>query len=63
MEEIEVKILEINKKQVEDAITKMDAKKIFDGKMQNGLLFDFKDGSIVEARNVLRIRKSKTKPS
>lgn len=56
MEEIEVKILEIDKKNIEDTLVKLRAKKIFDGKIETAF-YDFKDGSIAKARNVLRVRK------
>jgi len=58
MREIEAKILEINRKKVEDTLTKMGAEKVFDGKMET-FFYDFKDGSIVKAKNVLRLRKEK----
>lgn len=56
MKEIEAKILEINKQKIEETLTRLGAKKIFDGEIQT-LLFDFKNRAIIEAKNVLRLRK------
>jgi len=56
MKEIEVKILEINRKTIEQALTGLGAKKILDGDIQT-TFFDFKDGRIIKAKDVLRIRK------
>jgi predicted adenylyl cyclase CyaB len=55
MQEIEVKILEINRRKVEDTLARMGATKTFDGEVKT-LFYDFKDGSIVKARNVMRLR-------
>jgi adenylate cyclase, class 2 len=60
MKEIEVKILEVNRAKVEDNLFGLGAKKIFDGDIQT-FFFDFKDGSIVSAKNVLRLRKEQNK--
>jgi adenylate cyclase, class 2 len=60
MKEIEAKILEINRKKVEETLTGKGAKKIFDGDIQT-FFFDFKDGAIVKAKNVLRLRKEENK--
>jgi len=56
MRETEVKILEINREKVEDALNRMNARKVFDGEMET-LFYDFKDGSIVRAKNVMRLRR------
>ena len=56
MKEIEVKILEVDRSKVEIALVGLGAKKIFDGNVQT-MLFDFEDGSIVRAKDVLRLRK------
>ena len=56
MKEIEAKILEINRQKIEETLTRLGAKKIFDGDIQT-FFFDFKDGTIIKAKNVLRLRK------
>lgn len=56
MREIEAKILEISRRKVEDALVKMGAKKVFDGEMET-FFYDFRDGSIVRAKNVMRLRR------
>lgn len=55
MQEIEVKILEINRRKIEDALARMGATRTFDGEVET-LSYDFKDGSIVKDRNVIRLR-------
>jgi adenylate cyclase, class 2 len=55
MKEIEVKILEVNRVKVEEALSSLGAKKIFDGDIQT-LFFDFKDGRIINSKDVLRLR-------
>jgi len=60
MQEIEVKILEINRKKVEQTLIGLGAEKVFDGEIQT-FFFDFKDGRIVEAKDVLRLRKEQDK--
>ena len=60
MKELEVKILEVNRKKIEEILTSLGAKKIFDGDIQT-LFFDFKDGAIIKAKNVLRLRKEQDK--
>jgi adenylate cyclase class 2 len=59
MQEIEAKILEINREKVEYGLAKMGARKVFDGEMET-FFYDFKDGSIVKSRNVLRLRREGT---
>ena len=56
MKELEVKILEVNRKKIEYILTGLGAKKIFDSDIQT-LFFDFKDGSIMKAKDVFRLRK------
>jgi len=56
MKEIEVKILEIDRKVIEKELIGLGAKKIFDGEIQT-IFFDFQDSRIIKARDVLRIRK------
>ena len=60
MKEIEAKILEINRKKIEHKIIELGASKIFDGDIQT-LFFDFKDGTIIKAKDVLRLRKEQDK--
>jgi adenylate cyclase class 2 len=56
MKEIEAKILEIDRQKIEETLTRLGAKEIFDGDIQT-FFFDFKDGTIIKAKNVLRLRK------
>ncbi len=56
MKEIEVKVLEIDRKKVEDALAGLGAEKILDSNVQT-IFFDFQDGKIVKAKDVLRLRK------
>ncbi len=60
MKELEVKILEINRLQLEETLDSLGAKKVFDGDIQT-ILFDFEDGRILRERNVLRLRKYQDK--
>jgi len=60
MQEIEVKILEVNGKKIGQMLVSLGAKKVFDGDIQT-LFFDFKDGRIIKARDVLRLRKEEDK--
>jgi len=60
MKELEVKILEVNRKKIEKTLTRLGAKKVFDGDIQT-MFFDFKDASIVNGKNVLRLRKEQDK--
>jgi predicted adenylyl cyclase CyaB len=60
MKEIEVKILEVNRIVVEKDLTILGARKVFDGNIQT-LFFDFKEGTIIEQKNVLRLRKEQEK--
>jgi len=60
MKELEVKILEVNRKKIEETLTGLGAKRVFDGEIQT-MFFDFKDASIVKAKDVLRLRKEQDK--
>jgi predicted adenylyl cyclase CyaB len=60
MQETEVKILEIDRKKVEGTLIGLHAEKVFDGEIRT-LFFDFEDGRIFKAKNVLRLRKEKDK--
>jgi adenylate cyclase, class 2 len=60
MKEIEAKILQVNGKKIEEVLVSLGASKVFDGEIQT-FFFDFKDNSIIKARNVLRIRKEEEK--
>jgi predicted adenylyl cyclase CyaB len=60
MQEIEAKILEIDRKKIEKTLTDLGAEKIFDGDI-NTIFFDFEDGRIVKAKDVLRLRKEEDK--
>ena len=56
MKEIDAKILEVNRPKIEEKLTSLGAKKIFDGDIQT-FFFDYKDRLIVKAKDVLRLRK------
>ena len=60
MKEIEVKILEVNKVKVEKTLANLGAKKVFDDNIET-LFFDFKEGTIIKQKNVLRLRKEQDK--
>jgi len=60
MKEIEVKILDIDRKQAEKMVVSLGAKKVFDDVIIT-ILFDFSDASIKEAKNLLRLRRFGTK--
>ena len=60
MEEIEVKILEVNRTTLERKLAELGAKKVFDGNIQT-FFFDFKEGTIINKKNVLRLRKEQDK--
>ena len=60
MKELEVKILEVNRTRIEETLTSLGAKKVFDGDIQTSF-FDFKEGTIIKAKNVLRLRKEQDK--
>jgi predicted adenylyl cyclase CyaB len=60
MKETEVKILEVNKAEAEKTLANLCAKKVFDGDIET-LFFDFKKGTIIKKKNVLRLRKEHDK--
>jgi adenylate cyclase, class 2 len=60
MREIEVKILEVDRRNLEKKLAKLGAEKVFDGEIQTSF-FDFEDGSISKVKDVLRLRKEQDK--
>jgi predicted adenylyl cyclase CyaB len=60
MKEVEVKILEVTRKNIEETLAGLGAKKVFDGDIKT-LFFDFEDGKIIKAKDVLRLRKEEDK--
>jgi len=60
MEEIEVKILEVNGKEIKKMLTSLNAVKIYDGEISTQFL-DYADGSISKFRDVLRLRNMENK--
>ena len=56
MKEIEAKVLEVNRLEIEKVLTNLGGEKIFDGDIQT-FFFDFEDGAIIKAKDVLRLRK------
>ena len=60
MKEIEVKILEIDRKKVGEILTSLGAQKILESDIQT-IFFDFRDNKIVKAKDVLRLRKEDNK--
>jgi adenylate cyclase class 2 len=56
MKEIEVKILDIDRKKIVKRLLELGAKKTFDGEI-HGFFFDFRDSSIMKAKDTLRLRK------
>ena len=56
MNEVEVKILEIDRKEVEDKLIMMGAKKIFEGELC-AIVFDTKDDYFKNNKMLLRLRK------
>lgn len=61
MKEIELKILEINEKEMIKRILALGAKKIMKKTLFEEHLFDFKDKSIKKAHNLCRLRKEGNK--
>jgi adenylate cyclase class 2 len=55
MNEVEVKILEINQEDVEKKLKEIGARKIFEGEI-NALSFDFEDRTLENAGDLLRLR-------
>ena len=60
MEEIEVKILEVNRSMIEKTLAKLGAQKVFDSDIET-LFLDSKDGAIVKKKDILRLRKEQDK--
>jgi predicted adenylyl cyclase CyaB len=60
MDEMEVKILEVNREKISCLLGSLGAEKIFEGDIQT-LFFDFSDRRIVKAKNVLRLRRLQNK--
>jgi predicted adenylyl cyclase CyaB len=56
MEEVEIKIIEIDPKQVTETLVKMGAQKVFDGDIET-LFIDTKNDEIQKRRDVLRLRR------
>ncbi|MEL6671579.1 MAG: class IV adenylate cyclase [Bacteroidota bacterium] len=56
MQELEVKILEVNRPQVEERLAALGATKSFDGEML-AIFFDWEDGKIGQAGEVFRLRR------
>lgn len=56
MEEVEVKVLEINLDRTAEALTRVGAKKVFDGEIET-LFIDTENGEIHKRRDVLRLRR------
>lgn len=56
MKEIEVKIIEINKKKVEARLAKLGAKKAFEGKIE-AIIMDYPDRRLKKNKQILRLRK------
>ena len=60
MKELEVKILGVNGHRIEQILANLGAKRVFAGDIET-LFFDFKDGAIAKAKDVLRLRNEKNK--
>jgi adenylate cyclase, class 2 len=60
MQEVEVKILEVNPQKVTEALAKMGAEKVLDDDIQT-LFLDTEDNQIRQRRDVLRLRKENNK--
>src|SRR5208337_4315563 len=56
MQEIEVKILNVDGRQIKEKLIHLGAKKVFDGEIET-FFFDFKNQAMVKARNVIRLRR------
>ena len=56
MEEIEVKIIDIDRRKVEERLIALGAKKTFDGEMY-AIYYDFSDKRLGKAQDLLRLRK------
>lgn len=60
LEEIEVKILEINVREIKKKLRKIGAEKIFEGEMIS-VYFDFRDKRLEKEGKILRLREKKGK--
>ncbi|MCK4662967.1 MAG: class IV adenylate cyclase [Bacteroidales bacterium] len=56
MKETEIKILEINRKEIEKKLIDIGAKKVFEGDM-TATFWDFKDNSLKKSKQIFRLRK------
>jgi len=56
MKEIEVKIIEIDSRRVEENLANLGAAKTFDGAIETWF-FDFQDGKLTQAGDLLRLRR------
>jgi len=56
MKEIEIKIIEIDRKKVEGSLANLGATKTFDGDVETWF-FDFQGDTIARAKNLLRLRR------
>jgi len=56
MKEIEIKVVEIDRKKVEGDLATLGAAKTFDGDVETWF-FDFEDHTITRAKNLLRLRR------
>jgi len=56
MKEIEIKVVEIDRKKVEGDLVTLGAAKTFDGDVETWF-FDFEDHTITRAKNLLRLRR------
>jgi predicted adenylyl cyclase CyaB len=56
MHEVELKIVGIDRRKVEEKLESLDASKTFEGVVES-MFFDFPDSSIARANNLLRLRR------
>ncbi len=56
MQEIETKIIDINRNEVEEKLLALGAKKTFEGEI-SAIFLDFADGSLTDASRMMRLRK------
>ena len=56
MKEIEIKILDIDRKEIEEKLASLGAEKVFEGEV-NALFFDFEDRSIRRSNRTVRLRR------
>jgi adenylate cyclase, class 2 len=60
MKEIEAKIIDIEPRKIEETLFSLGAAKIFDGQIET-TFFDFPNRAIINAKDVLRLRKEQDK--